>query len=122
MNKKEQAEMDRLCKAVAEARAMRWPEYEYPAQIETPPTYSRGTFTRGWWAHAYGLEWRVGEGVSDGVHHSTHNLERTTTQGPGKFYASRIDALRVARLKLTEQFAQVLARLDAEIEREMKGK
>lgn len=117
MNKKEQAEMERLRDELAKAKALRWPTYTKPAPIVVGYVGYKKLVT-GWNAHTWNAEYSVREGCTDGMHHNTHGTDKTTTQGPGRFYQTRLEALRVARLEMTERFAEALARIDRAIEAE----
>ena len=120
MTKAEKEEMERLKWELARERAMRFPAYSKPERMtSTELTPAKNVYSGGvvvaWHQWNYGVEFRVQEGCSNGINHSSSNTDRTTTQGGGQFYKSKLDALRVARIEITERFASVLATIDAEI-------
>lgn len=128
MNKKEQAEMQRLRDDLALARAMRWPDYPRPAPVdrewikdnlvEGGVKYGHASkVARGWFYNAYvgGMSGHgVTHGCSDGIHHSTSG-DATTTQNMGRMYATKREALQALRLDLTEQCAHILAGVDRQL-------
>lgn len=122
MNKKEQAEMQELREQLAMAKALKWPSYTAPRSFD----YSNYKFEyskplQGWFQWSNGTDYRVTLGCSSGVSHSTDNPTKTSTQTGGRFYVSKLDALKVARCQMSERFAKVLAKIDAEISSEEKG-
>jgi len=126
MTRKEQAQMDSLAKALAEARALCYPQYPKPKSMSVDElTPAENKYTSGvvvaWHQNNYDCSYRVGQGCSNGVSHDMHGTERTTTQTAGVFYHTKLEALQVARHEMTERFAQALARIDAEIANEMNG-
>lgn len=126
MTKKEQAQMDALEKALATARALCYPQYPKPKSMtvdELTPAENKyaGGVVVAWHQHNHECSYRVGQGCSNGTFHSYHDTEKTTSQSPGVFYRTKLEALQAARHEMTERFAQALARIDAEIAQETKG-
>lgn len=128
MNKKEQAEMQRLRDDLALVRAMRWPDYPRPSPVNREwidanlvdggEQYGRRQkVARGWFYNAY-LGSISGHGVSygcsSGMSHNTHG-DTTTTQQMGRMYATKREALQALRLELTEKCAGVLAAVDRQL-------
>ena len=114
MNKKEQAEMQALREQLALAQALRWPDYTAPTPINTRSLKFNDLLV-GWYGHEWDGGYNVGQGCTNGRYHSTHSTEKTTTQGAGVFYATRLEALRAVRLAMTQRCAKILARIDQEI-------
>jgi len=128
MNKKEQAEMQKMRDDLALARAMRWPDYPKPAPMSRDEIKAklveggiqfgrRQMVARGWFYNAY-LGWysapRATYGCSDGLNHNSEG-DTTSTQNVGRLFVTQSDALRALRLDLTEQCARVLAAVDRQI-------
>jgi hypothetical protein len=114
MTKKEQLEMSELKERLAMALALSWPSYSKPQRVDTSTISYRGLVT-GWFQRNGSDGHNVSLGCSDGVHHSPSNPEKTSTQRAGVFYTTKADALKVARIEMTERFARMLARVDADI-------
>lgn len=116
MNKKEQAEFDEMRGRLAAAMALRWPGYDAPKPVDhSTIKYSYGKPTQGWFQWNTSDDYKVTLGCSSGIHHSTTNPLETTSQGGGRYYTSKVDALKAARVQMSERFARVLAKIDAEI-------
>ncbi|MGZ5650203.1 MAG: hypothetical protein ACXWG8_07705, partial [Usitatibacter sp.] len=49
------------------------------------------------------------------IYHNPWGTDRTTSQGSGRFFATKADALRAARIEITELVAKRLALIDAQI-------
>lgn len=111
MNKKEQAMVAELKKQIA----LSWPRYEEPKPKDVPGY----ELTQGWFQYNYGTDYRVSLGCSTRSGHNPSNPDRTSTQGPGTMYHSKLDALKVARCQMSKRFAEALAKVDAEIEVEL---
>lgn len=132
MNKKELAEMERLRADLALARALRWPSYPKPKPvtrewieanlIDGDPKYGSGRPSRiaqGWFYSAYLGGYRgpdVSHGCSDGLYHSPSDPRKTTTQNMGRMYATKAEALMALRHDVTETVANILARIDRDLE------
>jgi hypothetical protein len=128
MNKKEQAEMDALRNALAEAKAMRWPDYPAPAPVtrqwieanlvDGGMKYGRPQkVARGWFYNShlggYGSP-GVTYGCSDGMNHDKVE-DKTSVQGAGRMYATKLEALQALRIELTQRCAGILASVDRQI-------
>lgn len=128
MNKKEQAEMQRLRDDLALSRALRWPDYLRPAPVDrdwiTANLVEGGSqyghpqkVARGWFcnAHLGGMSgYGATYGCSNGIHHNTSG-DVTTTQNMGRMFATKREALQALRLELTEKCASVLAAVDRQL-------
>lgn len=77
---------------------------------------SYGWLMVGWSACVWDGGYRVEQGCSSGHFHATRRTDRTTTQGGGRFYRTRREALIEARHRLQELCANKLAVLDRELE------
>jgi hypothetical protein len=116
MNKKEQQRLEEAESKLAAAMALGWPREPKPEPVDVCAQLEGkkyGALFVGWWSHTWGVDFRIGQGCSSGHFHSTSSTEKTTTQGGGRFYFTREEALLAARWELCERFADVLARLDA---------
>jgi hypothetical protein len=119
-----QEDIAKLQADVATGRALSWPSYREPQPIDAKVIgYSA---IPGWASHFYMNErdcWRVTQGWTNGVSHNVNaTLEdslkrgRSASQGAGRFYLTKVQALQQARIEATQAFARVLANLDAAIE------
>jgi hypothetical protein len=119
MTKKEQAIVD----ALRIKAALGWPQFEKPEPKDLTKIFIRETPSRylevGWFVNTY--NGTVTQGCSSSIYHDTQNTTKTSTQTRGVQYHTRKDALIVARWELCERFAQQLAKLDAEIEKEIQS-
>lgn len=129
MTKAEKARVENLELGIKLAKAMRWPDYNLPAPmtlaeikanlVEGGKKYSHTTqgqmVARGWFARRYDGG-RVSYGCSDGHNHNSEG-DVTTTQAMGRMFANEVDAWRYLRLKLTEEYAVSLSRIDGHIAR-----
>jgi len=120
MTKKEKTLIEDLRAQLARRSAFQFPSVPKPnpvnisAEIECKPF---GALFIGWYYHASLGSWgsyRVTQGCSNGISHSPDNTQKTSTQGVGRFYQSKADALLAARWDLCEAMACILANLDAE--------
>jgi len=104
--------------------ALRWPTYDKPeprdmhSEIKALPAGSDRLIT-GWSSHSYALEFKIAKGCSNGTFHSSDCPTKTSSQNAGVFYHTKLDALKVARWNMSNQFASALARIDKLIEEEM---
>lgn len=119
MNKAEREHVAALVKALAEVSAFRRTEPVYP---DLPaPANGAGTTNLGFLPHVYGpIEFRAEPCASTSIgHYRYHEGKRSGGVQRGvSLCSSRLLALQVARNQLERNFAQALARLDAEIEAE----
>jgi len=123
MNKTEQAAFEKLRSDLALSRAMRWPDYPEPAPMTRAEIEANKVdggmkwgkpqkVARGWFQNAY--DQRISHGCSDGHGHDRHG-DTTSSQGMGRMYATKADALRAMRIEMTENFAGRLAAVDRQI-------
>ena len=117
MNKTEKAEFEAFKRERDMARSLRWPEYSKPermtaAEIKMEMAATGENVARGWFENSYSQ--LVSRGCSNGVSHNP-NGDKTSSQNAGVMYRYKSEALRVMRLKMTEQFAKDLAKVDAQI-------
>lgn len=125
MTKREQTELTVTREALTAARALGWPREPKPEPMDLDQYLNGLNLARiserivtGWHASTFNDEFRVSEGCSSGGTHSKTDTTKTTTQGGGRFFRTRREALLTCRWELCERFAKVLAELDAEIDRE----
>lgn len=120
MTKKEQAAMDALRGELARAKALCFPQYPKPEPLTAddlrPVDKNAGGVVVAWHQNNYECRFEVRQGCSNGVFHSTWGTDKTTSQGAGTFYRTKLEALQVARHEMTERYADTLARIDAAIE------
>jgi hypothetical protein len=114
LNKQQQAEFDALRQALAVALAWRRTE---KVERDVPPPEGVG-LTRGWDARAWNGQYRVDKACSSSVSHGD-GWERTTSQGAHSLYSTRERALRAVRYQIEQQCAETLAKIDAEIAKEL---
>lgn len=121
MNKAEKAEMAALRDALALSRAMKFPDYAVPNAMSTAEIMeARGGWSgvvRGWFYVASlggigGYSNTVTYGCSNGISHNRTG-DKTTTQGGGRMYRTKLDALQALRHDLTKEAAKELAHVDA---------
>lgn len=128
MNKSEQAEMARLRRDLELVRALHWPPYPMPAPmteeeikanlVDGGMRYGKPErVARGWFAHPSSERPRVTYGCSNGMHCNSTG-DATVSQGMGTMYPTKLDALHVIRLKLTEKYAEALVEIDRMIAEE----
>lgn len=105
------------------ARALCWPVVPSPSPMDIGEILKQRRellnperLVTGWSSHSWDLNWRVTLGCSNGVNHDSHNALRTSTQGPGVFYSSEVEALLVARWRVCKAAAKTLAEIDKRIE------
>lgn len=122
MTKKEQAEMAALRQALAEARALRFPDYPVPPRLD-PPEGSSGDVRRGWTFNAYSGS--VSKGWFGSGSHGEGDGERRLHLGSqgvgGPWYATKREALQALRIVKTHDYAKALAALDQRIAAEEIG-
>jgi len=116
MNKSEKAEFEAFKLERDMARSLRWPEYRKPStmtdaeiQMEKRGGGGFNDVARGWFCNAYSGS--VTYGCSNGVNHNRDG-DRTTTQGTGKMYRYKSEALRAMRIEMTIDYAKKLAAVD----------
>lgn len=116
MNKKEQAEFDKLQRQLQTAYALHWTTEVLP---DVPPP-SNGTFgmTTGWLFNTYSN--RVAPACSTSINHSFGHNDKTDSQGSRALYSTKVLALRALRYSLEKQYADALASVDARIEAEVR--
>lgn len=117
MTKKESAHVDALIKALAEARALRFPDYAEPSRLEAKPDQRPA---EGWILNAYtgrvSKGWFTSYSHGDGPARSDGSY-RSGSQGMGgPWYATKRDALQALRLAKTNEFARLLAAIDMQID------
>lgn len=117
------AEKERLANAerrLGVAMALHWPIDPKPEPVDVQKELKGaeyGTLYVGWWINSY-ASWSwcvrdaIGQGCSNGTNHSSSSTTKTSTQGPGCFYATETEALLALRWELCEEFAKKLAALD----------
>lgn len=117
LNKEQQAELDRLRRALAVALAWRRTE---PVERDVPPPTSGAPLSKGWDSRAWSGQWRVDKACSSSISHGD-GWDRTTSQGARHLYSTRERALRAARYELEQQFALTLADIDEQIAAEVEA-
>jgi len=113
MNKKEQAEMERLKTDLLIAKAMRFTDKVEP-DLMPPKSLSEG-LVKGFLYNSYSP--RVERSCTSSVHHSFGSDEKTSTQNPKCLYSTELLAWKACRNAMEEEFAKKLAGVDLIIER-----
>ena len=133
MTKAERERMAALEHELRLAKALRWPT-EAPTLIE-PPAFMTEGYTRGFWWHCGVDNYRYEPAASSSSSHCRAATEADVEQwvNPATRYtsaraggsgwsrtlaATRRDALLAIRHEATKQAAELLARIDADIEKE----
>ena len=101
MNKKEKARMAELERELAKVKALRFPDYPAPEKIYTS---DKDNLVSGWTTYNNRTDYGV-----------KFFSKKNITHYPEILYATEVDALKVARIGLTHEFAKVLADLDEKI-------
>lgn len=111
MTKKEQAEMDRLRREAAMAKALAWPTFEKPEAMQR----EHGTTIHGWWFNQYSRV--VAEGWADVFFYTGDPKDTTKCRGGRQnhdpLYATESDAYRAMIHELAREYAETLAGLYA---------
>jgi hypothetical protein len=121
MTKKEALEMADLRKALAEAKALRFPTYRVvppmtreeilAGLVDGDMRYgSPQKVTPGWFYNGHNDDVRLG--CSNGSGHDSWNSRATSSQGMGRMYRTKLEALRNLRLDVTQICAERLAKID----------
>lgn len=116
MNKKEQAQMAEALRQRDMAIALRFRSEPLPERMQAPDWGEAQKV--GWHAHVYHGIVHIEPGCFTAGWHSVGDTQRIRSQGCGEFFATRLDALLVARHRMALQAAENLASLDAQIEKE----
>lgn len=117
MNKKEQAEMERLKTDLLIAKAMRFTDKVEP-DLMPPKSLSEG-LVKGFLYNSYSP--RVERSCTSSVHHSFGSDEETSTQNPKRLYSTELLAWKACRNEMEEAFARKLAGVDLIIDRLSKA-
>jgi hypothetical protein len=123
MTKKESAAFDAIEEQLASAFSLGWPQEPEPK----PMTYeevkalqgdSWNKLITGWFMNAYFGSMHGGrsvtQGCTNGVNHDSDCTTKTSTQGMGRMYRTRDEALLAMRWDFCRQFAKKLAWVDSE--------
>jgi len=114
MNKKEKAEFDAAKKAVFVARALNWTQPVYP-DVPVPKSGE----TTGYLFNAYNC--RVMFARSSTIGHASSDEDmptKTSRQGCRALYSTRLLALQALRHELEKEYANTLAAIDMQIQKE----
>jgi hypothetical protein len=115
MTKKEQALVDAEISALRLRAALSWPREAEPKPKDLQKAFEGKPFGHlevGWFAHAYTGGFRVSEGCSSSVHHSTSDTTKTSTQGRGCQFHTKRDALLWCHWEMCRCFAKELVRIE----------
>ncbi|MGZ5080857.1 MAG: hypothetical protein ACXWHZ_15715 [Usitatibacter sp.] len=117
LSKKVQAHIEALQAERDAARAMRWPDYSMPQPMDAKALGLKfSEIATGWHSHTVArADVTVNLGCFSTIYHNPWGTDRTTSQGSGRFFATKADALRAARIEITELVAKRLALIDAQI-------
>lgn len=111
MNKKEQAEFDKLKFDLASAKALSWTSKVLP---DLPPPKGFGELTKGWMYRVHSAS--VVPACSSSIGHDIGRNDRTTSQQPRALYSTKLLALKALRHEMEIIAAANLANLDFQIE------
>lgn len=111
MNKKEQAEFDRLKFELASAKALSWTSKVLP---DLPPPKGFGELTKGWMYRVHSAS--VVPACSSSTAHNIGQDYKTISQQPKALYSTKLLALRALRYELEVIAATNLAHVDFQIE------
>lgn len=122
MNKKEQAAFADLEHRLRLAKALRFTE---PVERDVqPPVYGSGgsglrkRYDYNAYIGGYGSGPRVEKACTSSVGHCFGDDTETTTQNPKALFSTRLLALRALRNNVENQVAEILAKIDEQIEEE----
>lgn len=119
MTKKEQAEMTQLRADLRLAKAFRWSE---PVERDLPPPADYRKLSRGYDMYVVsgrqGIAFIADKACSSSIYHG-EGWEQTLSQNPRHLFSTRLLALRAARYEMARMYAESLAKIDEEIEREL---
>lgn len=121
MNKKEQAEMDRLRGELLVAKAFRFTEPVEP-DLMPPESYKDEDAVRGWGfnSHDEGRVYKAMTTSQSNTQDWTREDRLSWRQGAIRLYSTKLLALRALRNALEGIYARKLAEVDRRIEYEMK--
>ena len=115
MNKREQAEYEQALREVAIMRALRWSDGAEGPDVPRP----ENGHTEGWLYNEHAREPNVYEAWSEPTAHGTgKHLGKdrpSATQGARRLYSTRTRALKALRAALEREYAETLAKIDAQI-------
>lgn len=126
MTKKEQKAVDtEINRLTAELRLYKAMRFSPPVEPDIPiPTYSVNGLSRGYTFHcslsSYSDCVKADKACSSSIFHGD-GWDKTSSQQPLRLYSRRVDALRMGRHQLALACAEKLARVDEEIDRELKN-
>jgi hypothetical protein len=110
MTKIEKAKMDRLEKMVRESRALCFQRF-FPAKMVP----RLGELQVGWSFNTYNRH--VYQGCFTSTGHSNRSTTRTDTQeSSGPWFTIKSDALKALRMEVQQEFAEILAHIDRNID------
>lgn len=111
MNKKEQAEFDKLKFDLASAKALSWTSKVFP---DLMPPKGFGELSKGWMYRVHSQS--VVPACSSSIGHDIGRDDRTTSQQPKALYSTKLLALRALRHEAEVIAAVTLANIDYQIE------
>jgi hypothetical protein len=119
MNKKELAEMEELRKSLLLAKALRWTE-PVTKDIPAPTEYRQETSGFAFNAYSSSVSAAWSSTVSHGIGRPAPERGYSGTQKSISMFSTRLLALRGLRNAVEHEAAQKLARIDEQIEEELK--
>lgn len=111
MNKKEQAEFDKLKFDLASARALSWTSKVLP---DLMPPIGFGGLTKGWMYRVHSMS--VVPACSSSTGHDIGRNDKTSSQSPRALYSTKLLALKALRYEMEIIAAANLANVDFQIE------
>lgn len=94
-----------------------WPTEPEPMPVNTEKELEGkpwGTLYVGWWMNEHlpsfgSIAVNIGQGCASTIGHSTWRTDETNSQGTGRFYATKADAILALRWALCRKFAKTLS-------------
>ena len=118
MNKKEIEHLRELMREVRLAKAFRFTEEVKP---DVPPPQMFSELAKGWLFCTYLSDPRVMRACSNSVNHSSGSDEKTSSQGSRALYSTKLLALKGLRHEVELKCAEILEKIDSQIEDEQAG-
>lgn len=115
MTKKEQTAFESLQHQLRLAKALRFTE---SVERDVMPPSNYDGLAKGWDYNAYIGGPRVEKACSSCVHHGFGDDTKTTSQGTRRLFSTKLLALRALRVEVESKVAEILAKIDEQIEEE----
>lgn len=120
MTKKEQAAFADLEHQLRLAKALRFTE-SVERDVQPPSCMGNEKLRKGWDYNAYLGGYsapRVEKACTSAIYHNFGDDTKTTTQGARSLFSTKLLALRALRVEVESKVAEILAKIDEQIEEE----